>query len=152
MMIRIFLKLFLILNLVMITGCSRQEVFVIEHNEIINATVEDINNEQHRCFLIVGRDDKYTESLSKHISNAVKIKSEKIYRIYYDQNREEILTIVNPKKLPTLYALDGNTIIDKIEYYDEKDIEGMDTVREVEYTSNIRSKITQFIEKNKNIR
>ncbi|MFR7590115.1 MAG: hypothetical protein ACLUVC_01595 [Longibaculum sp.] len=136
--------------IIILTGCSRQEVFINESNEIKKATIEEIEKESNKCFVIIGKeDDKYTNSLSRHLENAVKIENEKIYLLYLDEIQEKNNSIFSPKKIPTLYVVENNKIVDSIEYYNDKDVVGMDSPNEVEFATKIREKISEFVNKNK---
>ena len=67
----------LVLFMVLLTGCSNKEVFVNENNEIKETSIEEIENEKDKCFVIVGKkDDKCTNSLSNHRQKAIKIENE----------------------------------------------------------------------------
>lgn len=100
--------------------------------------------------MIIGHiDDKYTNSLTNHLQRAVKIENQNIYLLYIDDAQDKINSMFSPKKIPTLYVVENNQILDSIEYYEEKDVEGMSSPDEVEYTTNIRKTITKFVEKNK---
>lgn len=140
----------LILFMVLLTGCSNKEVFVNENNEIKETSIEEIENKKDKCFVIVGKkDDKCTNSLSNHLQKAIKIENESIYLLYVDESQDKINILFSPQKIPTLYVVENNKILDSIEYYEEKDVEGMTAPEQTEYTNNLRQKITKFVEENK---
>lgn len=137
--------------IVLLTGCSQQEVFVNEDNEINKITIEELKNDTKKCFVIVGeKDDKYTNSLSNHLENAVKIENEKIYLLYANESQEEIKSFFSPNKLPMLYVVEDNKVINSIEYYDKDDVAEMDSPSEVKFATDVRDKITKFVNDNKN--
>lgn len=136
--------------IIILTGCSKQEVFVNESNEIKKATIEEVEKETNKCFIIVGKeDDKYTKSLSHHLESAVKIANEKIYLLYLDEFNGENNSMFSPRKIPTLYLVGNNKIIDSIEYYNDEDVAGMDSPSEVKFATGVREKISEFVNKNK---
>lgn len=146
------LKLYaaLMIFAVICTGCSHDGFFTNENNEIKVVTVEEIENEKDKCFVIVGRkDDQCTNSLSNHLKRAVKIENTKICLLYYDESQAKINSIFSPQKLPSLYVVENNKILNSIEYYDEKDIENMSAIEQTEYTTKVRKKITEFVKENK---
>lgn len=95
------------------------------------------------------KDDKCTNSLSNHLQKAIKIENESIYLLYVDESQDKINILFSPQKIPTLYVVENNKILDSIEYYEEKDVEGMTAPEQTEYTNNLRQKITKFVEENK---
>ena len=64
--------------------------------------------------------------------------------MYFDESQDKINTMFTPQKIPTLYVVENNKILDSIEYYEEKDVEGMTAPEQTEYTNNLRQKITKY--------
>lgn len=143
--------LLIFISIFVFTGCSKQEVFTNANNEVKQITLEELQKETGKCFVIIGKeDDKYTNSLSRHLKDAVKIENEKIFLLYVTESQEEIHSLFSPNKVPTLYVVENNKILNSIEYYDDDDVAGMDSPKKVEYATSIREKITKFVEENKN--
>lgn len=145
-------KLIIILFTLMIvlTGCSNQGIFTSEDNVITETTYEEVIKETNKCFVIIGKkDDGYTDGLSDHLKNVVRIENEKIFLVYLDNSEDEINSIFSVKKVPTLYVLENGKILNSIEYFNDEDVEGMDSLSYSKFLSNIRNKIDTFVNENK---
>lgn len=146
-------KLLIIFTLfiALLTGCSNKDMFTVEDNDIKKVTIEEVEKETKKCLVIIGKkNDDYTEGLSDYLKTEVEIKNTKIYLVYFDDSADKINSIFSPKKFPTLYVVKNHKILDSIEYYNEEDLKGMNTVDEAKYKSKIWKKITEFVEKNTN--
>lgn len=143
-------RLIVVLSVFMIvlTGCSNQQLFSSENNQIIETTYEEVTKETGKYFVIIGKkDDKYTAGLSNHLKNVVRINDEKIFLVYLDNTGNEINSIFSVKKVPTLYVLENGQILDSIEYLNDEDTEGMDSLGYTKFLSSVKNKINEFVEK-----
>ena len=135
--------------IITLTGCSTQKVFTSENNQIIETTYEEVIKETDKCFVLIGKkDDRYTMSLSSYLEETVIINDKKIFLIYLDDIENDVSSILSTKKIPILYVLENNKFLDSIEYFNEEDVEGMDSLSYTKFLLSVKNKINKFVKEN----